>query len=76
MCIYLALLGKKSKEEEMKKAIFVPLTLGLATVSSFADQVYGVDITPDYSNFNAAVGLVLAVSIVIMLARRAKSFFR
>ena len=60
----------------MKKAILIPLTLGLAAVSSFADTVYGADITPDYTDFKAAVGLVLGVALTIMIAKRAKGFFR
>ena len=60
----------------MKKAILIPLTLGLAAVSSFADTVYGADITPDYTDFKAAVGLVLGVVLTIMIAKRAKGFFR
>ena len=60
----------------MKKAILIPLTLGLAAVSSFADTVYGADITPDYTDFKAAVGLVLGITVVIMLAKRVKGFFR
>ena len=31
---------------------------------------------PDYDDFYATVGTVLAISVVIMLARRAKGFFR
>ena len=60
----------------MKKAILIPLTLGLAAVSSFADTVYGADITPDYTDFKAAVGLVLGVVLTFMIAKRAKGFFR
>ena len=60
----------------MKKVILIPLTLGLAAVSSFADTVYGADITPDYTDFKAAVGLVLGITVVIMLAKRVKGFFR
>ncbi|GAB6073820.1 hypothetical protein [Nautilia lithotrophica] len=60
----------------MKKAMLVPFALGLAAVSSFADTVYGADITPDYTNFYAAVGLALGITIVVMLARKAKSFLR
>jgi len=32
--------------------------------------------TPDYTNFFAGVGVVLAVSLVVMLAKRIKHFFR
>ena len=60
----------------MKRAILVPLTLGIAAVSSFADTVYGADINPDYTDFKAAVGLVIGVVLTVMLAKRAKSFFR
>ncbi|ACM92397.1 hypothetical protein NAMH_1176 [Nautilia profundicola AmH] len=60
----------------MKKAILVPLTLGLAAVSSFADTVYGGEITVDYTDFKAAVVLAIGVTITVMLARKAKSFLR
>jgi len=32
--------------------------------------------TPDYTNFFAGVGVVLAVSLTVMLAKRIKHFFR
>ena len=32
--------------------------------------------TPDYTNFFAGVGVVIAVSLTVMLAKRLKHFFR
>ncbi|WP_456479656.1 hypothetical protein [Nautilia sp.] len=60
----------------MKKAMFVPFFLGLLAVAGFADTVYGKDITPDFTEFYAAVGLAIGVTIVVMLARNAKSFLK
>jgi len=63
----------------MKKLSKLPIilgSLGLSAISAFADQVYGKDINPDYTNFYAAAGLVIGVSMVMMLTRRAKSLFR
>ena len=58
----------------MKKAILVPLTLGLAAVSSFAAEIYGQEFTVDYTDFKSAVVLAIGVTITVMLARKAKSF--
>jgi len=63
----------------MKRLSKLPVVvgaLGLSAISAMADTVYGADITPDYTDFKAAVGLVLGIVVVIMLAKRAKSFFR
>jgi len=67
------------KGEKMKKLGRLPVVvgaLGLSAISAFADTVYGADITPDYTDFKAAVGLVLGIVVVVMLAKRAKGFFR
>jgi len=68
--------AKFIKEEKMRKAILVPLLLGSTAVLSFADKIYGKDIKVDYTNFYSAVGLAIGVTIVVMLARKAKSFLR
>ena len=57
----------------MKKLLAGLSVLGLGAISSFAGITAP---TPDYTDFEAIVGVVLGVSLVVMLAKRAKSFFR
>ena len=60
----------------MKKAILIPLGLGLAAVSSFAADptIYGQKISVDFTDFKSAVVLAIGVTITVMLAKKAKSF--
>jgi hypothetical protein len=47
----------------------------LLVVSAFADS--NIDMPePDYTDFYAGAGVVLGISVVVMLAKRLKSFFR
>jgi hypothetical protein len=71
---------KNHKGEKMKKlskkAIAGLLVLG-STVPMFAATSPTIKMpTPDYTNFYAGVGVVLGVSLVVMLAKRIKHFFR
>jgi hypothetical protein len=60
----------------MKKlAKFLPLGLVVLGSSAFADGNITMP-DPDYTDFYAGVGVVLGVSLVVMLAKRIKSFFR
>ncbi len=61
------------KGEIMKKILATVLGLGLVGSSAFAAITPP---TPDYTDFEAVVGVSLAVSLVVMLAKRAKGFFR
>ncbi len=47
----------------------------MAGSSAFADANI-TQPTPDYTDFYATVGTVLAIVTVVMLAKRAKGFFR
>ena len=49
--------------------------IALGTLPALADGNI-TQPTPDYTDFYATVGTVLAISAVVMLARRAKGFFR
>ena len=63
----------------MKKASLLQKVAGLAVLGSiaFADGDPTVTMpTPDYTNFYAAVSLALGITVVVMLARKAKSFLR
>ncbi|BCD60034.1 MULTISPECIES: hypothetical protein [unclassified Nitratiruptor] len=57
----------------MKKVLAGLSALTLGAISSFAAITPP---TPDYTDFEAVVGVVLGVSLVVMLAKRAKGFFR
>ncbi|GAX87357.1 hypothetical protein LNAT_P0652 [Lebetimonas natsushimae] len=60
----------------MKKlAKLLPLGLAVLGTSAFADPNITMP-TPDYTDFYAGVGVVLGVSLVVMLAKRIKHFFR
>ena len=60
----------------MKKlARLLPLGLFVLGTSAFADGNITMP-TPDYTDFYAGVGVVLGVSLVVMLAKRIKYFFR
>ena len=52
--------------------------VALTAVSSFAATTSPTVKmpTPDYTNFYAGVGVVLGVSLVVMLAKRLKHYFR
>ena len=64
----------------MKKASLLQKVAGLVALGSIAfAEDGGATITmptPDYTNFYAAVGLALGVTLTVMLARKAKSFLR
>ena len=62
----------------MKKLSRKLLTAGLVLASAlpaFADGNITMP-TPDYTDFYAGVGVVLGISVVVMLAKRLKGFFR
>jgi len=60
----------------MKKLTkFLPLGLVVLGTSAFADGNVTMP-TPDYTDFYAGVGVVLGVSLVVMLAKRLKHYFR
>jgi len=60
----------------MKKlARFLPVGLVVLGTSLFADGNIEMP-TPDYTDFYAGVGVVLGISVVVMLARKLKGFFR
>jgi hypothetical protein len=52
----------------------LPLGLVILGTSAFADNITMPE--PDYTDFYAGVGVVLAISVVVMLAKRLKGFFR
>ena len=52
------------------------LVLGSTAVSAFAENPSIKMPKPDYTNFYAGVGVVLAISVVVMLSKRLKHFFR
>ena len=57
----------------------VLLGAGLLMVGSSAFAASNGNITmptPNYTDFYAGVGVVIGVSLVVMLAKRLKSFFR
>ena len=47
-----------------------------SAVSAFAANPSITMPKPDYTNFYAGVGVVIAVSLVVMLSKRLKGFFR
>ena len=53
----------------------LPLGLVVLGTSAFADGNITMP-TPDYTDFYAGVGVVLGVSLVVMIAKRIKHFFR
>jgi len=60
----------------MKKlAKLLPLGLVVLGTSAFADGNITMP-TPDYTDFYAGVGVVLGISVVVMLARKLKTYFR
>ena len=70
---------KKLKGVKMKrfsKFLVAGAVIAGSAVSSFAASPSITMPTPDYTNFYAGVGVVIAVSLVVMLARRLKGFFR
>ena len=58
-----------------KRLVAFGAVLG-SVIPAFADGSTITMPTPDYTNFYAGVGVVLGVSVVVMLAKRLKSFFR
>ena len=53
------------------------LLLGsIIATSAFADGGNITMPTPDYTDFYAGVGVVIGVSLVVMLAKKLKLFFR
>lgn len=64
----------------MKRSISRFLTgafiVGSSAVSAFAANPTVTMPKPDYTNFYAGVGVVLAISVVVMLSKRLKHFFR
>ena len=67
---------KSIKGGKMKKlAKFLPLGLLALGTFAFADGNITMP-TPDYTDFYAGVGVVLGISVVVMLAKRLKGFFR
>jgi len=59
----------------LKKIGGIALALGSA-VGAFASTSNYTVPTPDYTDFYAAVGVMLGVALTIMLARKVKSFIR
>jgi len=62
--------GKRASRGLVKAGIIT-----LSALPAFADGNVTMP-TPDYTDFYAGVGVVLGVSVVVMLARRLKGFFR
>jgi len=58
----------------MKKRLLLAL-MGLLALGSSVFAAIDMP-TPDYTDFNAGVGVVLGVVLSIMLAKRLKGFFR
>ncbi len=59
----------------MKKRLFILGALILSALPALAEGNI-TQPTPDYTDFYATVGTVLAIVTVVMLAKRAKGFFR
>lgn len=59
----------------MKKLLAPVIAFGFSAVSAFAGAGITVP-TPDYTDFKAVVGVALGVAMIIMLARKAKSFLK
>ena len=59
----------------MKKLLAIPSVLVLSAISAFADSNIEVP-EPDYTDFYALAGVVIAISTVVMLVKRAKGLFR
>ena len=65
------------KGEKMKKTGLLPKLAGLAVLGSLAFADGNITMpTPDYTDFYAGVGVVLGITVVVMLAKRLKGFFR
>lgn len=58
----------------MKKFLATVSVFGMTAVSAFAGGA-GITVpTPDYADFKAIVGVSLGVALIVMLARKGKSF--
>lgn len=63
--------------QKVKGKVLVGAGLLMAGSSAFAATTTHItQPTPDYTDFYATVGTVLAIVTVVMLAKRAKGFFR
>ena len=62
--------------QKAKGKVLVGAGLLMAGSSAFAATTHITQPTPDYTDFYATVGTVLGVVTVVMLAKRAKGFFR
>ncbi len=60
----------------LNKKIATAVAMGLSAVGAFADGGNIAVPTPDYTDFYAIAGVAISVSLVVMLAKRAKSFLK
>ena len=59
----------------LNKKLATAVALGFSSVGAFAATGIAVP-TPDYTSFYSIAGVAIAVSLIVMLAKRAKSFLR
>lgn len=59
----------------LNKKLATVVALGLSSVGAFAAGTIAVP-TPNYTDFYNIAGVAIAVGLVVMLAKRAKSFLR
>ena len=60
----------------LNKKLATAVALGLSSVGAFAATANIKVPTPDYTDFYSIAGVAIGVSLVVMLAKRAKSFLR
>ncbi len=60
----------------LNKKLATAVALGLSSIGAFADGGNIAVPTPDYTDFYAIAGVAIGVGLVVMLAKRAKSFLR
>jgi len=66
----------KAKLGQFKGALVIG-AVSLTSVGAFASGTTSIAVpTPDYTNFYNIAGVAIAVGLVVMLAKRAKSFLR
>ena len=64
-------------KKNLNKIVAIAVATGLSAVGAFADGTGNIAVpTPDYTDFYAIAGVAIGVGLVVMLAKRAKSFLR
>lgn len=66
-------------KKNLNKIVAIAVATGLSAVGAFAAGSGTGNIavpTPDYTDFYAIAGVAIGVGLVVMLAKRAKSFLR